>query len=221
MVTECKKCKIDAQNWMLNMNVRYKIIDKSEIYQKQKVCNKFQKKITNWEKYCGLFRSHAVKKYWKLQKIYRQNISKSENLKEIWESESKSKIWKSRSKIEIEISKKLKHKIWTVFENKISNNFENKNNIFKKKCPKFHLMSFEGNLKVIWRSFESEMGVEGGKITNMTFTHEWMLKIFFSRWKPKKKLKLRFWRKKVRLSILIFFSTISRFLDFFKIFDIF
>ena len=83
----------------------------------------------------------------------------------------------------------------------------------------------------IWRSFGGylgcEVGVEGGKITKVMFTHEWVIKIncprnienIFSQWKWKtKSWNFDFGKKNNRFSILRFFQ-ILRFC--FKMFDIF
>ena len=64
------------------------------------------------EKYCGSSRSSLIKKYWKLQNISHKNISKSENLMEIWESASKSKIWDPRSENRDPKSKPKYQKSW-------------------------------------------------------------------------------------------------------------
>ena len=65
--------------------VCHKIICQSEISQSKK-----SEKKTFVATYCRSSRSNAIKRYWKLQNISPKHISKSENMKEIWESERKS-----------------------------------------------------------------------------------------------------------------------------------
>ena len=122
------------------MFIRHKIIYISEIFQQKKKLKQNQNKIYIYINILWIFSFKYNKKYWKLQKISRKNISKSENLKEIWESESKSKIWKSRSKIGIKISKKVENR---------NNNFEEKNQNVRTKFNHFFYIS-EISFRVLW-----------------------------------------------------------------------
>ena len=80
--------------------------------------------------------------------------------------------------------------------------------------------------KGIMKNASNEICHEIGKITNVTFRHKWVIKTkfpqnldhtYFSRWKTKNKMKLRFWKK----SSIFDFEIFSDFDFFLKIFEIF
>ena len=101
---------------------------------------KWKLKQINVEKYCWSFRSNPIKNIENIKRYPKKNISKSENLKEIWESDSKFKIWESKSK-----NRNLKNLCARI----VSKNLDKNRHLFMA-----HFASKIGHIMLLKRDFE-------------------------------------------------------------------